>query len=191
MPLVATGNQLLNMEQVLAEQVGLGAGMFVADMGCGNGFNALVAAKLVGGKGRVYAVDVLKSCLSTVETEARRHNLLNIKTVWSNVEIFGATKIPEETLDFALLIHTLYQVEASKISDFLKETTRLLKPDGKIAVIDWTRQESPIGPPVDHRISEEVVRKGAQQLPNLQEASSFTPGDYHYGLIYNKIVGTV
>lgn len=185
MPLVATGKQLLDMETILHDQVELGAGQKVADFGCGNGYNTLIAAQIVGGKGQAYAVDILKTTLQTVQSEARRLNITNVKTVWSDIEMIGATKIAEQSLDFGLVVHTIYQVK-DKLS-FFKEVSRLIKPDGKVVIIDWTVEKSPVGPPLDHRVSEEEVRTVLQQVPDLQEAEGFNPGNYHYGLVYTKL----
>ena len=187
MPLMPSGKQLLDMEQILTKQVELVSGMKVADLGSGNGFNSLAAAKIVGSKGQVYAVDVLKSALATVEAEARHHNLNNIKTIWSNIEVFGATKILENSLDAELIIHTLFQVD--NIEAFMKESLRLLKPGGIIAIIDWQKKDSPIGPPVDNRVSEEDVKKTLSGVPGLKEVGGFAPGQYHYGLLYKKLEG--
>jgi len=185
MTLIPSGKQLLNIEDVLKKQTELTEGMKVADLGSGNGFNSLAAAKIVGGRGQVYAVDVLKTALATVETEARHHHLNNIKTIWSNIEIYGATKIPDESLDMVLIIHTLFQV--NNISEFIREAIRLLKPSGKIVIIDWEAKASPLGPPLDHRISEDSVKQKLAQVAGLKEISSFNPGQYHYGLLYKKL----
>ncbi len=184
---IPSGKQLLNMEDILVKQVGLTSGMKVADLGSGNGFNTLAAAKIVGGKGQVYAVDVLKTALATVDTEARHHNLTNIKTVWSNIEILGATKIPENSLDVEIIVHTLFQV--NNIDDFMQEALRLLKPSGTIAIIDWQKKQTQIGPPLENRVSEEEVKQRLANISGLKEVGSFMPGQYHYGLLYKKLEG--
>ena len=98
----------------------------VADLGCGSsGHFVFPSAKLVGKKGIVYAVDILRTTLETVNKRARIENLANIKTVWSNLEIFGATKIEAGSLDVGLLINTLYQ--SHKRAEILRESIRLLK----------------------------------------------------------------
>lgn len=185
MALVATGKQLLNPEEILANQVGISVGQKVADFGCGHGFFALTAAKIVGGKGQVYAVDILKSALEMVEAEARRQQILNITTVWSNIEMYGATKITENSLDVALIIHTVYQLDS--LDNFFQEVVRLVKPGGKIVIIDWEKKKTPIGPTLEHRISEEEVRHQLANSSSLKEVEYFRPGQYHYGLIYKKV----
>ncbi|MGB0757555.1 MAG: class I SAM-dependent methyltransferase [Patescibacteria group bacterium] len=185
MVLVPAGKQLLDIEKVLGQHVGITSNMKVADLGCGNGYNTIAAAKLVGGKGQVYAVDILKTALATVDQEARRHNLNNIKTIWSDLEILGATQIPEQSIDVALVVHTLFQVK--NIPDFIQETLRIVKPSGAIAVIDWHKNDLAVGPPPNHRISEEEVKDAIGQVSGIKLAEEFNPGQYHYGLIYKKL----
>src|SRR3989304_3425099 len=92
----AGGNELLDAEHLLGEVLAIPYGASVADLGCGSmAFFTLQAAKLAGDKGRVYACDIVKEVLSSVEGKARQEGLLNIKTVWTNLETVGAAKILE------------------------------------------------------------------------------------------------
>lgn len=183
MTAIATGNKLLDPEKILKE-IKIESGMRIADFGCGNGYFSLTAAEIVGGKGQVYAVDILKSSLETVDREAQRHQLFNVKTVWSNLEIVGATKINPESLDLILIIHALYQSE-NKIN-FLNEALRLLKSKGKIVIIDWIKRPTPIGPPVDDRMSADEAKQIFEKINGLTELEPFSPGEYHYALILEK-----
>ncbi len=83
--------------------------MSVGDLGCGNlGYFSVPAAKIVGQNGVVYAVDILKSVLQSVENIARQEGLDNIKTVWSNLEVVGATKITPASLDLIMVVNMLF-----------------------------------------------------------------------------------
>ncbi len=184
MPILSSvKSKLMDPEEVL-RQVKVQTGMQVGDLGCGNGYFTLAAARLVGGSGRVYAVDVLKSCLDTVRREAERNNLLNIVTVWSNLEIVGATKIPAESLDFVIIKNALYQSAQRK--DFIKEALRLLKPQGKMLIIEWIKSPTPIGPPVVDRIGPEELERLISLFPQLKTVDSFDPGKYHYAYVLEK-----
>ena len=52
------------------ENIGLSAGMVFMDIGCGYGFFTIPAAKIVGEKGRVYAVDIDASAIDRLQREA-------------------------------------------------------------------------------------------------------------------------
>ena len=102
------GNELINAKEFLTK-VGIEEEMTVADLGCGaRGYFSLQAARMVGSRGMVYAVDILPAALKGVEVNAKLLGINNIKTVWSDLEIYEATKIPAESLDFALLINILF-----------------------------------------------------------------------------------
>lgn len=157
----------------------------VADLGCGSsGHFVFPSAKLVGKKGIVYAVDILRTALETIDKRALAENLTNIKTVWSNLEIFGATKIEAGSLDVAMLINTLYQ--SHKRSEILRESVRLLKKNGRLVVVEWKNVAAPFGPPPEEKVNKELVDSGAKKL-GLRPEEEFEAGPYHYGLIYVKL----
>ncbi len=180
---VSGGNELLNPEKIL-KKIGIGFGNKIADFGCGGaGFFTLAAARMTGDKGVVYAVDVLKPVLASVESKAFLNGIRNIKTIWSNLEIYKATRIPDKTVDLALLINVLFQSE--KKLDLLKECLRTIKKGGRFVIIDWKAIGAPLGPPPKMRMPEEEIRKLASTL-NLEEEEYFEAGTYHYAFIFKK-----
>ena len=67
-------------------QLGLRAGMKVADLGSGVGHHTLTAASIVGNNGRVYAVDIQEEVLKHLASSAITLGLRNVETVWGNIE---------------------------------------------------------------------------------------------------------
>lgn len=176
-------SELLNAHQILTQMLNLKIGNRVADLGAGGGLFTLQAARLVGDQGEIYAVDIMKSMLSDIESKARMANLYNIKTVWSNIEILGATKIPEDTLDFVLLINILFQSQAT--DKMLNEAARLLKSGGKMLIIDWSAANTGMGPKDDKQIDPNNIINQAKST-NLVLEQQFVAGQYHFGLIFIK-----
>lgn len=179
---VATGTVLLNPFQILKD-VGVGFGMMVGDLGCGSGgFFALQAAKLVGARGRVYAVDVVKHVLQSIEAKASIEGVGNIITVWSNLEVYGGAKtIKDQMLDVAIIVNVLFQ--SKQKADILREARRMLKPTGKLVVIDWKTTSSPVGPVIGDRVTEESLLAAAHEA-GLKEVSTFEAGKFHYGFVF-------
>ena len=121
---------LFDIDSIL-RKITVEEGQKVAELGCGNfGFFVWPLAKLVGRRGNVYAVDILKSTLEEIKRQALKDNLPQVKTVWSNLELFKATEIETSSLDCALLINVLYQ--SDKRTDIIREAIRLLKRNGKL-----------------------------------------------------------
>ena len=182
MPNIQDGNQLINVD--VFGKIGLEQGMSVGDLGCGNlGYFALASAKIVGKNGMVYAVDILKSALQSVENRIKQEGLENIKTIWSNLEIYGATKVQEGSLDVAFIHNVLFHAEEG--DSMIREAVRLMKNGGKLMIIDWLRISSPFGPPISDRPLPEGIKKLATGV-GLRLSDEFSAGPYHFGLIFVK-----
>jgi ubiquinone/menaquinone biosynthesis C-methylase UbiE len=179
------GNEFLNAHELLKYKLGVCAGSELADLGCGgSGYFVFEAARLVGKKGTVYAVDILKLVLKNIEHRAEMLGYDNIKTVWSNLEEIGATKINNSSLDFALLINILFQnKEHGKI---IREAARMLKRGGKLLIIDWQAGYLSFGPPPEMKLKPEVLTDLALGA-GLKRLEFFEAGEYHFGIIFEKI----
>jgi ubiquinone/menaquinone biosynthesis C-methylase UbiE len=178
------GNVLLNID-IIIKKSQIGEKMKVADLGCGgSGHFVFPVSKIIGKKGKIYAVDILKPALERINRRAKQESYPNIETIWSDLEVFGATKIESESLDVAMLINTLHL--SHKKVEILREAIRLLKKGGKMVIIDWSNIASPLGPPPEERVQINSLKKATQKL-GLSLLEEFEPGFYHYGLIFTKI----
>ena len=178
------GNELLDADDLLKNKLGVTYGSYIADLGCGGiGFFVIKAAQIVGPDGVIYGVDILKSALSNVDARARLLGLNNVKTVWSNLEKYGATKINNNYLDFALLINILFQ--SNNDNEIIKEAVRLLKPNGKLLVIDWQAGRFPIGPKPEDKIPAEQLIGIAESFGSTVD-KQFEAGKFHYGIVFGK-----
>ena len=162
------------------QQFDLGEGMSVADLGSGSGFYAVESARAVGSEGRVYAIDVQKDLLERIKTSANAERLFNIEVIWGDIEKIGGTKLAGASIDAIIISNTLFQIENK--DDFLSEIKRILRPKGKVLVVDWTDSFGGLGP---HQGS--VFTQG--QTEELFKKNGFnvekeiSAGDHHYGII--------
>ena len=180
---ISGGNELLDPTAILA-RLGVKRGSRLADLGCGGAGHFIIpAAQLVGDSTIVYAVDIMKSVLRSVTSKATIEGVNNIKPVWSNLEVLNATKIPGQSLDFSLLINILFQSKDDE--SIIREAVRLLKPGGKLLIIDWNNVPTTIGPGVEDRITPAEIKTIAKKL-NLNLIDEFDAGNYHFGLIFTK-----
>lgn len=175
---------LINIDFILKKS-GVLENERVAELGCGSfGYFVYPLARLVGKNGHVFAVDILKSSLEDIKRKAIQENLRQIETVWSNLEIFKATKIENNTLDTVFLINVLSQ--SDKKAEIVREAVRLLKRNGKLVIIEWQSGQLPFGPAQDKRLKIDSIKSASLQL-GLKLGEEFTAGLYHYGLIFIKI----
>lgn len=175
-----TKDSFINPEIILRD-IGLQPGMQVADLGCGTGYFVFPAARVVGLRGRVYAVDVQKNALEKLKKEAQTHNIVGIVPIWSDIEVVGATKIPEQSLDMVFLVNTLFQLKEKSIA--IAEAKKFLKPNGQLLIIDWQPGDTAIGPTVDKRISLANIRQITTQI-GFKEEKSVNAGTHHFGLLF-------
>ena len=82
-------------------------GQTVLDFGCGSGHFSIAAARIVGEKGMVYALDIHPLAIRTVERKVAKNNISNVTTILSNRK----TGLPEESVDVVLLYRTFYLVK--------------------------------------------------------------------------------
>jgi len=168
----------------LLEEAGIEEKMKIADLGCGSrGYFAIQAAKLISEDGLVYAVDIIKSALKNVKSTADLFGITNLRTVWADLEIPESTKIPNESIDLAMLNNMLFQNE--KIDQIIKEASRILKKGGKLLITEWKKTKAPLGPPSESRLSIEEAKSYAEKT-GLQFQKELEAGPYHYALIFTK-----
>jgi ubiquinone/menaquinone biosynthesis C-methylase UbiE len=179
-----TTNSSLIDANFLFKRIGIADKMKVADLGCGSsGQFVFGPAKIVGDRGKVYAVDIMKTVLETVRRRAEQENAKNVSMVWSDMEIFGATKIESGSLDVGMLINTLYQ--SHKRLEILREAIRMIKAKGKLVVVEWKNISIPFGPPVEERVNTEQLKLVLAKL-GMRLEDEFDAGPYHYGLVFEK-----
>jgi len=184
MPASTGGNTLIDVN-LLFSKAQIGDRMKVADLGCGSsGHFVFPGARIVGKRGIMYAVDILRTALEAINKRARVENFANIKIIWSDLEVFGATKIETGSLDVGLLINTLYQ--SHKRAEILRESIRLLKKNGKLVIVEWKNIAAPFGPPAEERVKKDLLENAVKKL-GLKPEDEFEAGPYHYGLIYTKL----
>lgn len=169
----------LQPEKLLRE-LGLSEGMTIADIGCGPGFFTIPAAQIVGPTGMALAADIQGEMLSTVRSRALEFGLSNVRIVKTNDR---EIPIPAGTCDFALLAFTLHEIEHR--ASFLHRAARLLKPGGKLILLEWEKVESDPGPPVEDRISPEELVADAQAA-GLHSISERSLGANQYLLLLER-----
>jgi ubiquinone/menaquinone biosynthesis C-methylase UbiE len=177
-------NGLFNIDSLI-DKVISSNNQKVADLGCGNfGYFVFPLAKKIGNHGKIYAVDVVKENLEAIKKAAKLEGLDQIETVWSDLEVYGgAEKIKDNSLDVVFLITILYQ--SKKYIDIIKEACRMLKPGGKMLIVDWKKGGETFK---IQEVDKELLKKEIKNMNNspLEIKEDFSAGEHHYGLLLSK-----
>lgn len=175
-------SNFFNPTEILKE-IGVQEGMRIADFGAGYGYMSFAASNLVGNKGIVYALDVKKAVIEHIKNEIKNNGFNNIKPIWTNLELFNHNPIKSGSMDMVLIVNMLFQ--SNKHKEILEEAKRVLKTGGTITVIDWKKQATPFGPPIDERVDLEKLKQTAYNI-GLNRIKEFEPGPYHFGILFKK-----
>jgi ubiquinone/menaquinone biosynthesis C-methylase UbiE len=130
-------------------------GMTVVDVGAGTGYFSIPIAEWLGTSGVVYAVDLQQEMLEFLKKKLHfgKKNLCKIELLQGNA---GRVPLPDRIADLVLLANIWHELDS--LGAVLKETRRLLKPGGRLAILHWRAEFSgPPGPPQEHRISDAAV----------------------------------
>ena len=151
--------------------------MTVADLGAGTGFYSILAGKIAY-HGKVYAIEVQKEFLETIRQKAKEARVNNIEAIWGNVEAIGGTKLADNAVDRVIASDLFFQIEDK--DNFIKETKRILKPNGKLLLIDHSTQGFNLG--MQQAVHKEEVKK-IFEAHNFSFEKEINAGDQHYGII--------
>ncbi len=161
---------------------GLGENMIVADLGAGSGHYSIPIAKMVS-KGKVYAIEIQKDFLTTIKNKAAEAHVNNIEFLLGNVEKKGGTKLKDSIVDAVVASNILFQVEDK--NGFIEEIKRILKPGGKVILIDWSSSVSSMPINFESIVSRNKAREMFEEKGFVYK-QEIDAGSYHYGIILSK-----
>jgi len=156
-------------------------GMTVVDIGAGIGHYSTLLSKAVGDAGHVYAIEIQQDLLKKLKTEADKNHLRNIDIIWSDVEEENGSTLVDHIADRIIISNVLFQVRDREA--VIRESARILKPKGKLLIIDWSESHGGLGPKPADVISEEEVVDSAKRY-GFELERKINTGQYHYGLIF-------
>ena len=120
----------------------------VADVGAGSGYMTLRLASRVGPGGRVYANDVQPMMLRTLAGKLREAQI-------SNVELIEGTeqdaRLPENGIDLALLVDVSHECRYPQA--MLRSLRRALRPNGRLVLVEYRKEDPSIPIAFTHRRS--------------------------------------
>jgi ubiquinone/menaquinone biosynthesis C-methylase UbiE len=158
--------------------IGLIEDSVFCDIGSGTGIFTVEAAKIT--KNTIYAIDTSDEMLRITKDKCKRLGLSNVRLIHPKGFSYP---IEDAQCDVVLLSTVFHEIDDK--AALLREIHRILAPQGKLAIIEFYKKETPMGPPVDHRIGEKELHETVEQYDFLL-ASQSSLGENLYLAVFMK-----
>lgn len=155
----------------------------VADFGAGSGFLSRAAAALVP-KGSVFAIEIHREIVNRLARDAQESHLANLHALWGDIELPGGTRLDDASVNFVIISNVLFHLDDK--STCLNEAKRILKPGGRILIVDWSESFGGIGPSPQAVVTQQVAEALCQRLGLKKLPSTLQAGDHHWALLFQK-----
>lgn len=138
----------------LVAQLGLKPGMVVADVGAGSGVLSLMMAHEIGDTGKVLAIDIQQEMLDLLGDKIMNHKIKNVELVLGTEK---SPKLKEASIDLALMVDVYHEFEHPY--EMTLELAKALKPGGRIAFVEYRREDPQVPIKLVHKMTEAQVKK--------------------------------
>lgn len=164
----------LQIDRVM-DVLGIREGSAVADVGAGSGWFTVRAARRVGPRGLVYAVEINPDYLKHIEERAAREKLTNVRPLLGKED---DPLLPPGGLDAVLLLKTYHEV-AQPVA-LLKRVRQAMRPGARLGIIDRD------GKGDDHGVAPDAVTKEAARagFKLLEQHDFVKPDGMDYFLVF-------
>jgi len=135
------------------EAIGITRGATVADVGAGAGYFTWRLAERVGPSGKVYANDIQPAMLELLRKNIEARHLANVEPV---LGVEDDPRLPAGRVDLVLLVDVYH--EFSEPEKMLRKIRESLKPDGRLVLLEYRKEDPNIPIRPEHKMSVAEVR---------------------------------
>jgi SAM-dependent methyltransferase len=129
-------------------------GSIVADVGAGSGYYTVRLARVVGAAGRVVATDLQPGMLDILRGKVSAEGLTNVTLVQGRAD---NPLLPAATFDLILMVDVYHELSAPQV--FVRRLKEALKPDGRLVLIEFRREDPRVPIREEHKMSVDQVRE--------------------------------
>jgi predicted methyltransferase len=164
----------------LVAALALRPGMAVADLGAGTGYFVRFLSRAVGPRGTVYAVEVEPKLVAHLRARAEEEGTANVVPVLTSKT---SARLPVAGLDLLLIVDTYHHLDGRVA--YMRRVADVLRPGGRVAIVDWHKRPLPQGPEMDHKLAREQV-VGEMERAGYRLLAEPDPLPYQYVLIFGR-----
>jgi ubiquinone/menaquinone biosynthesis C-methylase UbiE len=174
----------LDAERVIRE-ISLKQGDKFLDVGCGEGRFSIAVSKLIGSKGKVYALDSFEKSIAVLKEQIQREHITNIEAIVADVT--QKMPLPDAIIDVCLMANVMHGFLANgEVPAVMTEVARVMKTGSTLVVVEFKKIDSPPGPPIS-------IRMTPEELEDLISGYGFKKnrdvevGQFHYAAMFRTI----
>jgi SAM-dependent methyltransferase len=138
---------------VVLEKLALPRDSVIGDLGCGPGVFSLAFAKACP-DGLVYACDIEPAQLDQVRAKIHEQDVTNVVPVLASPD---APHLPPRRLDVLFVCDTYHHLD-DRVA-YMRRLQSVLKPGGRLALLEYKPGTLPVGPPADHKLPAGVMER--------------------------------
>jgi ubiquinone/menaquinone biosynthesis C-methylase UbiE len=156
------------------KESGLKPGLTVMDIGCGQGFFTLPAARMVGSGGKVFGLDIDNLSIQELQKKASIEGLNNLELKVGEAEDTVLCQACADVVFLGIVLHDFRDP-----AQVLRNARKMLKPQGRLVNLDWKKISMSFGPPVERRFDEttasHLIESAGFKIDSIKPS-----GQYHY-----------
>ena len=132
------------------------SGQTVADIGAGSGYYSVLLAAAVGPAGRVFATDIQPEMLALIRRKLDAQPIPQIELVLGTPT---ESKLADGSVDLALMVDVYHELAEPQV--FIRSVKRALKPDGRLVLIEFRKEDARVPIREEHKMT---VREARMEL---------------------------
>jgi ubiquinone/menaquinone biosynthesis C-methylase UbiE len=157
-------------------------GQVVADLGAGSGLHTMKLSKLVGPKGKVYAVDIQPEMLDIIRKRVKKENIKNVELILNTEK---DPKLPAEKIDMILMVDVYH--ELAYPYEVTVELVKALKPGGRLVFVEFRLEDPKVRILEVHRMSIKQVMKEMEPHKQMKHQKTLNHLPWQHVIIFEKV----
>lgn len=180
----------LDSEEILSELNLKGDETFL-DAGCGDGYISKNAIENYLSDGKVYAVDLYDESINDLKSFITENDIDNLTAIEADITE-SIPGVDDDSVDVVFMLNVFHGFDESDREGVFKEFERIIKSDGRIAIMEFKPIEMDWGPPMDIRLSHAELEKlfndhaFKKTYLNVDIGNDIGKAKSHYLIIFEK-----
>lgn len=142
--------------ELFFDSLDLKSGDVFLDLACGRGVYTLAIAERFGHAGRIFGVDLWPDGIAELNAEAQSRKMTAVEGLEGDAG--DGIPVADNSVDVLLVATALHDFYNDGIAaEALGEIKRVIKPGGRILIIEFKKIDGPPGPPITSRLAPEEV----------------------------------